>query len=71
MEPHRLIRLKGWCGFYTGLVVQVPAIRNDLEVKHNKDNKLDRLVRVFSSEETMDNAVDININDRLGTCIVK
>ena len=30
-----------------------------------------RLIRAFSPEETMDDTVDINIDDRLGTCIVK
>ena len=71
MGPQRLIRLKGQCEFYTGLIGQVPAIWNDLEVEQNKGDKLDRLIRAFSPDETMDDTAYINIDDRLGTCIVK
>ena len=42
-----------------------------MEANQNKLDKSNRLIIAFSSEETEDDTVDINIDDRLGTCIVK
>ena len=42
-----------------------------MEEETTKEDRLDRLVRAFSPEETEDDTVDITIDDRLGTCIVK
>lgn len=71
MGQQRLIRLTGWCGLYTGLIGKVPEIWNDLELELNKEDKLDIFIRDFLSEEMEDDTVDINIDDRLGACMVK
>ena len=60
MEPQRLIRLKGRCGLYTGVIGIVPEIWNNLEAR-----------KIKGMEETEGDTVDIHIDDRLGICIVK
>ena len=42
-----------------------------MEEETTKEDRPDRLVRVFSPEETEDDTVDTTIDDRLGTCIIK
>ena len=42
-----------------------------LKVEQNKENKLDTLIWLFSSKETEDDTVDIHIDDRLDTYIIK
>ena len=71
MGKNRQIRLKGWCGIHDGIREPVPEIWKELEDEQTKEDRLDRLVRAFSPEETEDDTVDINIDDRLGTCIIK
>ena len=71
MGRNRQIRLKGWYGIHDGIREPVPEIWKELEDEQTKEDKLDRLVRAFSPEETEDDTVDINIDDRLGTCIIK
>ena len=56
---------------YTGLIGSIPEIWNELDKEQNKEDILDRLIRAFSPEETGVDTVDIHIDDRLGTCIVK
>ena len=69
--PQQIIRLKGWCELYTRLIETIPEIWNELDKKQNKEDRLDRLIRDFSQEEREDDTVDIHIDDRMGTCIVK
>ena len=71
MGKHRKIRLKEWCGLHDGITNGVPPIWRELEEETTKEDRLDRLVRVFSPEETEDDTVGITIDDRLGTCIIK
>ena len=66
MGSQRVIRLKGWCGLYTDLIGSIPEIWNELDKNQNKEDRLDRLMRAFSPEETGDDTVDIHIDDRLG-----
>ena len=71
MGRNRQIRLKGWCGIHDEIREPVSKIWKELEDEQTKEDKLDRLVCAFSPEEIEDDTVDININDRLGTCIIK
>ena len=43
----------------------------NLEAEQNKANKLNRLMRRFSPEVIENDTVVTNIDDRLGTCIIK
>ena len=66
----RLIRMKGWCGLYNGIHERIPSIWKELEMENNKHDRIDRLIRAFSPEETGDDSVDISVSDRLGNCII-
>ena len=39
-------------------------------MENNKHDRIDRLIRAFSLEETEDDSVDIPVSDRLGNCII-
>ena len=49
----------------------VPEIWNELKDEQTKENKLDRFERTFPTEETEDDTVDVNFDDRLSTYIIK
>ena len=71
MGIQRKIRLKGWCDLHDGTMADVQPIRKELEKETRKEDILDMLVRSFSLEEIEDDTVDITIDDRLGTSIIK
>ena len=39
-------------------------------MENNKHDRIDRLIRAFSPEETGDDSVGIPVSDRLGNCII-
>ena len=48
----------------------IPSIWKELELETTRNDRIDRLIRVFPPDETGDDSVDITVSDRLGTCIV-
>ena len=70
MGKTRRVRTKGWCGLHDGIPGRIPSIWKELKLKTTRNDRIDRLIRVFSPDETGDDSVDITVSDRLGTCIV-
>ena len=70
MGKTRRIRTKGWCGLHDGIPGRIPSIWKELELETTRNDRIDRLIRVFPPDETGDDSVDITVSDRLGTCIV-
>ena len=70
MGKTRRIRTKGWCGLHDGIPGRIPSIWKELELETTRNDRIDRLIRAFSPDETGDDSVDITVSDRLGTCIV-
>ena len=70
MGKTRRIRTKGWCGLHDGIPGRIPSIWKQLELETTRNDRIDRLIRAFSPDETGDDSVDVTVSDRLGTCTV-